>query len=156
MKTDRVASSGQPNAHATRKIIGRAFCLVAVLGGCEPEYTFQETQRTDAVYGKSLFERDCAACHGNDARGGGPASLGLGVVPPDLTQFTKQNNGTFPRDRVMSAIDGFDRKEHWENPMPTFGDEGLGPLVQIEKQGISTPVPSDLLALANYLESIQD
>ena len=82
--------------------------------------------------------------------------MGLGVVPPGLTQFTKRNNGTFPRDRVMSAIDGFDRKEHWENPMPTFGDEGLGPLVQIEKQGISTPVPSDLLALANYLENIQD
>ncbi len=131
-------------------------CVIACLGGCDLGQHPENTQRTDAAYGQRLFAKNCAACHGRDAKGGGAASLGLGVVPPDLTRFTRLNGGTFPRNRVMSAIDGFDRKDHWKNPMPVFGDENLGTLVQVEDDGISTPIPADLLALAHYLEAIQN
>lgn len=40
--------------------------------------------------------------------------------------------------------------------MPVFGDDRLGSVVHIEEDSVSTPVPADLLALANYLESVQN
>ncbi len=39
--------------------------------------------------------------------------------------------------------------------MQFFGDEDLGPIVRVEEDDVSTPVPADLLALANDLESVQ-
>ena len=133
-----------------------SLCLFAALAGCGLETASEADPRTDALQGRAFFERDCAACHGADGKGGGTASLGLGVAPPDLTRFTKLTAGVLPRDRIMSTIDGFNRQTHWENPMPVFGDESLGAVVQIEENGISTPVPADLRALAPYLESIQE
>jgi hypothetical protein len=62
----------------------------------------------------------------------------------------------FPRDAVMSTIDGYGRAGGSHGAMPEFGAGDLGPLVQVEADGLSTPVPADLLALTNYLESIQD
>jgi hypothetical protein len=40
--------------------------------------------------------------------------------------------------------------------MPEFGALDLGPAVIVEDDGIGTPVPATLLALANYLETIQE
>lgn len=133
-----------------------AVCLIVGLAGCDLGAPYETVPRTDVVQGRALFERNCANCHGADAKGDGSVSRSLGIAPPDLTQLAKQNSGVFPRNRVMSAIDGFNRQTHWANPMPLFGDEGLGPVVQVEEDGISTPVPADLLALAAYLESIQN
>ena len=125
------------------------------LGGCTLVEPSSKEVRTDAVYGMQLFAENCASCHGDDAKGGGAESLGLGVVPPDLTHFSKENGGTFPRDRVLAIIDGFHRQQQLKTSMPIFGDESLGEIIQVEAGGISTPIPADLLALANYLESIQ-
>ncbi|MEM8800955.1 MAG: cytochrome c [Pseudomonadota bacterium] len=105
--------------------------------------------------GKSLFAQQCAACHGADGREMGSETFGLGVIPPDLTQFSKQNGGAFPRDQVMSVIDGYYRREHYSNPMPVFGDGDMGPTVIVGDDDAATPIPADLLALANYLASIR-
>lgn len=129
--------------------------LVSTLGLCacvpEPEVT-----RTDAAQGRSLFVSQCAACHGEDGRGAGPASLGLGGPPPGLTTLSQRNDGVFPRDYVMAVIDGFNRRDHPLDAMPEFGAGDMGPLVQVETDGISTPIPADLLALANYVETLQE
>ena len=80
----------------------------------------------------------------------------LSVAPPDLTTLAARNGGSFPRDAVMSTIDGFARGDHFAPEMPAFGDGDLGPTVIVEtEEGIGTPVPVELLALADYLESIQ-
>ena len=39
--------------------------------------------------------------------------------------------------------------------MPEFGAAGLGETVIVEKDGIGTPVPAELLALTEYLEGVQ-
>lgn len=35
--------------------------------------------------GRALFQRDCANCHGSDARGRGPLAVAQGAWPPDLS-----------------------------------------------------------------------
>lgn len=106
--------------------------------------------------GARLFAQNCAACHGADARGAGPESLGLGKVPPDLTQIAARNGGTFPRARVLSVIDGYRQGTHPDRIMPEFGAELGGDLVPVEVDGVMTPTPRALAALLAYLESIQE
>ena len=139
----------------SRPIAPLALCLMVAVAGCGEGVSPFESTRTDALWGQALFQENCAACHGADAEGGGPASLGLGVVPPGLTRLAARNGGIFPKDRVMSVIDGYYRRDHYSDPMPVFGDEDMGPLVQVEVDGVSTPIPAKLLAVANYLQSVQ-
>lgn len=105
--------------------------------------------------GAMAFAEDCAACHGPDARGNGPAAAGLPVTPPDLTTLTARNGGTYPRDYVLSTIDGYVRGEHVSGVMPEFGAGDMGPMVMVEDDGLATPIPARLLALSMYLESLQ-
>ncbi len=119
------------------------------LAGCAPD-------APPAVDGQAAFMSQCAACHGADGRGGGPAAAGLAVALPDLTTISARNGGTFPTDRVMSTIDGFNRDGHaGADPMPHFGDGDMGPLIMTSEDGNPVPVPAELLALSNYLQSIQ-
>jgi hypothetical protein len=54
----------------------------------------------------------------------------------------------------MAQIDGMDR--HWQaGGMPEFGAGDMGATVIVEHDGLGTPVPADLLALTEYLETIQ-
>ena len=103
------------------------------------------------------FAENCAACHGADARGNGPAAAGLGVEIPDLTLISARNGGSFPFSSVMSTIDGYSRGAHSANVMPEFGaTEDLGEMVVFEVgDGNGIPVPRKLLAMAQYLESLQ-
>ena len=112
--------------------------------------------RVDVLRGKQLFAENCAVCHGTNAEGAGIASLGLGAPPPGLTRLTIENGGVFPRERVLAVIDGLDRHNNPMATMPEFGAGDLGPLIQVENNGLSTPTPAIMLALATYLESIQD
>lgn len=112
----------------------------------------QETE----VSPQQSFMENCAACHGADGKGGGPAAAGLNPAPPDLTGLSDRNGGVFPRDYVMSTIDGYSRGVHFSAAMPVFGDGDMGDTVIVENpDGTGTPIPTRLLALADYLESIQ-
>ncbi|APX12023.1 c-type cytochrome [Tateyamaria omphalii] len=126
-----------------------AVCLAA---GCAPDLREPDVS---AAHGERLYLQKCAVCHGNDGTGAGVASLGLGGPPPDLTRLAARNDGVFPETFVMSVIDGFNRRDHPSSAMPEFGNEDLGPMVQVEEDGLSTPIPSDLIALSAFLESIQ-
>ena len=109
------------------------------------------------VSGRNAFLESCASCHGVDAKGTGSMAGGLDPRPADLTTIAARNGGTFPRDRVMSTIDGFASGAHFSPAMPEFGETDLGETVIVEESpGVGTPVPERLLALADYLESIQE
>ncbi len=140
-----------PKHQSSYKFIWLFAALTMV--ACTPD---QQVARTDSERGKAVYATRCAQCHGAAGEGAGPASLGLGAPPPSLRLLTANNNNVFPRDYVMSTIDGLARHDHPTAAMPEFGDGNLGQLIQVEENGLSVPIPAELLALANYLETIQD
>ena len=106
--------------------------------------------------GALAFQADCASCHGVDAKGAGSFGEALIHQPPDLTHLARDNGGVFPRDYVLSTIDGFDRGAHFSAAMPEFGAGDMGPTVIVEEDGLGTPIPARLLGLALWLESVQE
>ena len=107
--------------------------------------------------GRQLFETHCAGCHGSAGTGDGPDAAGLGVAVPDLTTIAARNGGTFPKIEVMSTIDGYRRAKAGAVTMPEFGAALVdAPMVLVDLgDGVLTPTPEPLVAVADYLESIQ-
>lgn len=85
------------------------------------------------------------------------ATAGLDHPPADLTRISERNGGTFPMVRVMSAIDGYTRRGDRTSVMPELGVVFQeGPLVMVPTgDGVATPTPANLVALAEYLRGIQ-
>lgn len=73
--------------------------------------------------GKALYLQHCSSCHGQEGHGNGPVSRYLAVQVPDLTLIKKKNNGIYPSDAVMAAIDGrHDIRGHGDRQMPVWGE----------------------------------
>jgi len=107
--------------------------------------------------GEMLYKEFCASCHGASGRGDGPGAASIGKIPADLTRINVRNGGSFPTAYVISTIDGYTRAEDGDLAMPEFGvmmeDQ---PMVLVDTgDGIVTPVPRPLYALAEYLRTIQ-
>ena len=104
------------------------------------------------VQGASIFRNHCAACHGLDGRGNGPASQALRRQAPDLTRLSRRNDGAFPaihvRNTIMFGSDDL-LPAHGSKDMPIWGpifheidfDQDLGN-VRLEN-------------ITQYLESMQ-
>jgi mono/diheme cytochrome c family protein len=124
--------------------------VVLSLAGCVPPAPDRS--------GRALFQDNCVACHGAGGRGDGPAAAGLDRQPADLTRIARRNGGTFPMARVMSVIDGYSRSQHGAQVMPEFGAGLIGgdTVLTDTGDGILTPAPAGLVALADYLRSIQE
>jgi mono/diheme cytochrome c family protein len=103
-----------------------------------------------SVKGPDLFRAHCAACHGFDAKGGGPVAPTLKSKPADLTIIAKRNGGQFPSARVLKIISGDEvLATHGSRDMPIWG-----PIFhQIEADQDFGNVR--LQNLIRYLESIQ-
>lgn len=72
--------------------------------------------------GKQMFKEYCAACHGLDAKGHGPARVALKVPAADLTTLAKRHNGEFPSEYVSDVLMfGPDIPAHGSSNMPTWG-----------------------------------
>ena len=130
-------------------IFGVTFAGLAVaLVACAPE---------QQVSGRALFQDYCVSCHGASGKGDGPAAVGLAHKPADLTQISARNGGIFPMTRVMSVIDGYTRRGDRSSVMPELGAAlQEGPLVLYDSgDGIATPTPANLVALANYIKGLQ-
>ncbi len=102
------------------------------------------------VNAAAIFHDYCAACHGVDGKGNGPAAPALKTKVPDLTQIAKHSGGTFPRERVKKIIEGSENvNPHGSREMPVWGpvfheieaDQDLGN-VRVDN-------------LLHYLESLQ-
>ena len=76
------------------------------------------------VEGASIFRNYCAACHGLEGRGNGPASKALKREVPDLTRLSQRNDGAFPalhvRTIIMFGADDL-LPAHGSKEMPIWG-----------------------------------
>jgi mono/diheme cytochrome c family protein len=78
---------------------------------------------TRTIDGKVMFHEYCAVCHGDSAKGNGPAADALKKAPADLTQIARRNGGKFPEIRVMRTITGADEvAAHGSRAMPIWGN----------------------------------
>lgn len=109
----------------------------------------------EADEGQRLFTENCVQCHGVTGKGDGPWADGLRPAPADLTQLSDADG--FPKARVLSVIDGYDRTGLPGQEMPEFGLLLEGDTVPVDVgDGVLTPTPRPLAALLSYLESIQE
>jgi Cytochrome C oxidase, cbb3-type, subunit III len=104
--------------------------------------------------GEELFQRFCAACHGEMAHGDGPVAHTLSVIVPDLTLITRRY-GEFPAARIRETIDGRGVMvaAHGTRVMPVWGyefwvEEGADRTAQQEAR-------ETIDKLVDYLRSIQ-
>lgn len=105
--------------------------------------------------GRQLYMENCSQCHGVGGKGDGPWADSLNPKPSDLTKLSTADG--FPRARVLSVIDGYDRAGLPGQEMPEFGLLLEGDTVPLDVgDGVFTPTPRPLAALLVYLESIQE
>ncbi|HJR69695.1 MAG TPA: cytochrome c [Gammaproteobacteria bacterium] len=108
----------------------------------------------DDYSGAELFDRFCAACHGEGARGNGPVASSLNVLVPDLTTIGRRY-GEFPATLIRDVIDGrgIDMRAHGTRTMPVWGHE-----FWVEEGGdvvAQTSARDAINKLVEYLRSIQ-
>jgi hypothetical protein len=105
---------------------------------------------------KETYERYCASCHGVEGKGNGPIANALKSRPADLTQLSRNNNGTFPRQRVYNAIDGrAEVRAHGPRDMPVWGAKLKAGNVATGGSMGEGYARANMMALTRYLESIQ-
>ena len=129
------------------------FCLSAVLLAVAQK---QEQEKTtspsrNSIEGPKIFRHYCAACHGADGRGHGPASLALKHAVSDLTLISQRNGGKFPYEHVKEIIEGKQPGPlaHGDREMPIWG-----PIFhEVESDQDWGEVRLD--AIMKYIESIQ-
>lgn len=106
--------------------------------------------------GEALYTSLCAACHGAGGMGDGPAAPALKNEVPDLTMFTANNGGVYPRERVEDAITGKSRVvAHGTIDMPVWGQMfmDLRPdWNKLRRQGF---VNERIDTLTEYIEDLQ-
>ncbi len=102
--------------------------------------------------GKVMFKQYCAACHGLDAKGHGPARSALKVPAADLTTLSKRHGGEFPYDLVTNVLRfGPGVAAHGSSDMPTWG--GIFQYMDNYNQGV---VQKRIKNLCDYLASLQE
>ena len=107
-----------------------------------------------ADIGEEVYQRHCAACHGESGLGDGPAAGALRVAPADLTRIAARRGGSFPEGEIARFIDGrFSVQAHGTREMPIWG-ERLGE--QIPEASVSEDVVRGQISVVlEYLKAIQ-
>ena len=63
-------------------------------------------KHVDPTSGEKMYVTYCAACHGNDGKGAGPAAPAMKVPPANLTTLARNNGGKYPATHVSAVIYG--------------------------------------------------
>jgi mono/diheme cytochrome c family protein len=102
--------------------------------------------------GKQIYKEYCAACHGRDGQGQGPASPSLITPPPNLTTLAKRNGGTFPTEYVSNMLRfGPGVVAHGSSEMPVWG-----PIFLYIERYNEAAVRQRIKNICDFLESIQE
>ena len=132
-------------SYATRSILLAAGCLL--LAG---DVSAQALALKVPLDGPSIYKAYCAACHGADGKGKGPAAEALRNTPTDLTAIAKNNKGAFPRATIEEVLqNGTKWKAHGSKEMPIWG------LLFLAVDANDRMAYAHVHNLVTYLESIQ-
>jgi mono/diheme cytochrome c family protein len=87
-------------------ILALAILLSWVAGGAAQQTTINQLpiKRTSWASGQEMYQQYCAACHGENAAGRGPAAAACTVRPADLTKLAARNGGKFPYDSFYAVL----------------------------------------------------
>lgn len=107
---------------------------------------------TSPSSGADMFRSYCAACHGNDGKGTGPAASALKKAPADLTLLTRKNGGKFPAVAIGNTIkgDASGPGAHGSRDMPMWGD--IFRNVSAGSMGVELRVSN----LTDYIKGLQE
>lgn len=120
------------------------------------------TESEQVAEGKAIFQLYCAACHGSDARGGGPVAADLKTPPPSLREITKRRQGKFDEAEIRAYIDGRNMpRAHGTPEMPVWGSlfrliAEVSDMLASDEQGIEKKAQERITLLVKYLQTIQD
>ena len=107
--------------------------------------------RTSATSGKEMYLAYCAACHGREGKGDGPAVGALKAPPTDLTSLSKRNDGKFPSAQVANVITGAaGLPAHGSKEMPVWG-----PIFMAMGHHHESEARLRVANLADYIKSLQ-
>jgi mono/diheme cytochrome c family protein len=128
-----------------------ALTVVAVVAAQDkPKIVMQPPPYVDVNDPSAMFREYCAACHGREGRGDGPAAAALKTVPADLTRITARNGGKFPDVKVRRYIEGLDEiPAHGSRDMPVWGQ------VLRQLPGGEAAARIRVESLTKYVQSIQ-
>ena len=102
--------------------------------------------------GKQTYKEYCAACHGFDGKGGGPAASSLSKRPPNLTTLAKRHGGKFPGEYVRGVlVFGPGYSAHGASDMPVWG-----PVFRYLENYNEAATRQRIKNLCDFLESIQE
>ena len=135
-------------------LLGGALLFVILTAVANDHRTENQAQfpPTYVPSGQQIYQQFCAACHGMDAKGNGPAASRLKTPPPDLTTLAKRNMGKFPYDYVAGVLRfGPGPSSHGSSDMPTWG-----PIFQIVDKNNEQAVRQRIKNLSAYLASLQE
>jgi len=122
-------------------------CFVLLLG--QPTIGVAQEEESRVAWGKDLFLRRCASCHGEDGKGNGPAAVALKNPPADLTRISKKHGGTFPHAEVIRFIDG-------ERPVPAHGPRHMPVWGEVFRgERTDSEAKMRILSLTAFLELMQ-
>jgi mono/diheme cytochrome c family protein len=99
--------------------------LAAVLGISRAQEKSDQKHRArqpNTLSGKETFLKYCASCHGEDAKGKGPASIALKPQPSDLTTLARRHDGKYPLGYVAAVVKfGRNVAAHLSDDIPVWG-----------------------------------
>jgi mono/diheme cytochrome c family protein len=132
----------------------RTLIPVALAATIAMVWSLSAAQGFATYSGSELFQRFCAACHGDQGHGDGPVAGTLSVLVPDLTRLAQRNDGIYPAARIRDIVDGRSIViAHGTRYMPVWGyefwvEEGADAVAEDEARIM-------IDRLVDYLQSIQ-
>jgi len=135
----------------TRISLGGLFVFIAAAVMLSQTIKKVPAPYSSPASGKDMYMMHCAACHGSDAKGNGPAAPALKAAPTDLTVLSKNHGGMFPDAHVFSTIKGeADIPAHGTKDMPVWGNV----FMQLSN-GHESEVQLRVTNLTKYVKSLQ-
>jgi len=138
------------------KLIHAVCCLVVTFGvvcfAQNVEIKKLPIKYVNPSQGREMYMSYCAACHGANGNGAGPAARAFKVPPANLTLLAHHNQGTFPAMHVSTAIWGDSYNGAHGSDMPVWAS-----LFRHAHQTVNSEpdIQMRIYNLTKYVETLQ-